>query len=263
MLQNKNAYQLADVAAGYARQTHLHPPEETVLRLMLPQLATARMLDLGVGGGRTTLHFAKWVREYVGADYAESMIAECERRFSGYPIPLAFRVCDARAMEMFATGSFDFILFSHNGIDYVTHEDRLKILAEIARVGRPGGHFCFATHNLNWAVNLFEWRRVVAFNPRFMIRMIKRLGLRYRYNRHIRAAAVREARHLIFNDGAHGRQLQTYYVRPAEQLAQLQQKFTNIRVFSENTGAEIRDHSQLATIEDTALCYLCQVKPEN
>jgi len=49
----------------YARYSNLQPPEETILHLMLPSLPTARMLDLGVGGGRTTVHFANRVREYV------------------------------------------------------------------------------------------------------------------------------------------------------------------------------------------------------
>lgn len=263
MLQNKDAYKLADVAAGYARQTHLHPPEETILRLLLPRLPSAKMLDLGVGGGRTTLHFAKWVQDYVGADYSESMIAECEKRFVGYPGPLSFRVCDARSMEMFATGSFDFILFSHNGIDYVSHEDRLKILKEIRRVGKPGSYFCFSSHNLNWAVNLFELRRLVSFNPKAMVRTMKRLGLRFGYNSNIRVSDVKQAPYLMLNDGAHGRKLLTYYVRPSEQIRQLQEDFVNIRVFSEFTGVEVGDPSQLQTIEDTALCYLCQVKSQD
>src|SRR5438477_13063427 len=103
MDRNLDTYSLREVAAGYARESHLQLPEESILRLILPKLPTARMLDLGVGGGRTTLHFAKWIREYVGADYSPSMILECQRRFSGYPNHISFRVCDARSMEIFET----------------------------------------------------------------------------------------------------------------------------------------------------------------
>src|SRR5262249_12955489 len=162
--------------------SHLQPPEETILRLLLPGLATARMLDLGVGGGRTTLHFAKWVHEYVGADYSPSMITACQKRFSGYPAHISFQVCDARALGLFESASFDFVLFSFNGLDYVGHDDRLKILQEIRRVGNPGGHFCFSSHNLNWCAQFFEWRRMLSLNPTIAARAAKRLLRRYLYN---------------------------------------------------------------------------------
>src|SRR5205809_745633 len=123
MIDNQYVYHRSKVAAQYSQQSYLEPSEEIILHLLLPDLPNARMLDLGVGGGRTTLHFAKWAKEYVGADYSPSMIAQCQRRFSGYPAHLSFRVCDARSMGMFETGSFDFTLFSFNGIDSVSHED--------------------------------------------------------------------------------------------------------------------------------------------
>jgi ubiquinone/menaquinone biosynthesis C-methylase UbiE len=260
MLQNKRVFEGGSVARGYALQSHLHPAEETILRELIPVLPEARMLDIGVGGGRTTMHFAKWVREYVGTDYSETMIAECHRRFAGYPGHISFQVCDARAMAQFGNGSFDFVLFSFNGIDCVSHEDRLKILKEIRRVGKPGGCFCFSSHNLNWAANIFDWRCMISLNPRLAVRTAKRVGLRFLYNSNIRAATVRQASHLVFNDGAHYRTLQLYYIRPAEQLARLQPDFTDIRIFSTVTGEEVKDHRLLETIGDSSLYYLCRMK---
>jgi ubiquinone/menaquinone biosynthesis C-methylase UbiE len=260
MFRNQQIYNLPDVAAGYAQQCHLQPPEETILRLLLPHLPTARMLDLGVGGGRTTVHFANQVREYVGADYSESMVMECRKRFAGSPAHISFRVCDATSMDMFVAGSFDFILFSHNGMDYVNHEGRLRILKEIRRVGKPGGYFCFSTHNLNWCANLFELRRVISPDPRLALRTAKRLLLRFFYNWRVRAASIRSSPHLMINDGAHSRKLRTYFVRPQEQLAQLKEDFTDVRVFSLATGAEISNQSELQSVEDPWLYYLCRIK---
>jgi len=259
MIRNEDVYRLAGVAAGYARQSDLQPPEETILRLMLPNLPSARMLDLGVGGGRTTLHFAKWAREYVGADYSESMIRECRRRFSTYPDHISFAVCDARSMEMFANGSFDFILFSFNGIDYVDHADRLKILKEIRRVGKPGGWFCFSSHNLNSCGQLFELRRMVSLNPGFAVRTAKRLLLRF-LNWRLRTATIMRSPYIVINDGAHGRQLRTYYIRPEEQLAQLSEDFTDVQVFSLATGAEVGGQSELRNVENSWLYYLCRIR---
>ena len=260
MIRNEDIYRLEGVAADYARQSNLYPPEETILRLMLPHLPSARMLDLGVGGGRTTLHFAKWVREYVGTDYSENMIGECRRRFSTYPDHISFAVCDARSMEMFAGGSFDFVLFSFNGIDYVPHADRLKILNEIRRVGKPGGWFCFSSHNLNSCAQIFELRRMVSLNPRFARQTARRLVIRFLYNWHIRAATIRRSPYIVINDGAHARQLRTYYIRPEEQLAQLSEDFTDVQVFSLATGAELAGQSDLRNVEDSWLYYFCRIR---
>lgn len=260
MIQNQATYDRPEVAAIYAAQSHLQPAEATILELMRPKLAAASMLDLGVGGGRTTVHFAKRVRAYVGADYSEVMVKACRARFAGYPAHISFKVCDARSMDMFPAGSFDLILFSHNGIDYVGHEDRLKILREIRRVGKPGATVCFSSHNLNWCANLFELRRLVSLNPRRWIQMAKRLGLRFVFNPHVRTATVRSAAYLVFNDGAHRRKLLTYYVRPREQIRQLQPDFGRIRVFSHASGAEITDASELDRVEDRWLYYLCEAK---
>jgi SAM-dependent methyltransferase len=220
------------------------------------------MLDLGVGGGRTTVHFADKVSEYVGVDYSESMIVECRNRFAGCPPQISFRVCDARSMDLFEAESFDFILFSHNGIDYVSHEDRLQILKEIRRVGKPGGSFCFSTHNLNWCANLFELRRMLTFNPRLAARSAKRLILRFLYNPRVRAAQLRTAPYIVLNDGAHHGKLQTHFIRPLEQIAELSESFNDIRVFSLNTGAEIEDQSKLRSVEDPWLYYLCKIRQQ-
>ena len=260
MPRNKDLYDLPAIAADYARQSCLQPPEETILRVMLPSLPKARMLDLGVGGGRTTVHFADKVREYVGADYSESMILECRNRFAGGPPHISFTVCDARSMDQFEAGSFDFILFSHNGIDSVSHEDRLQILREIQRVGKPGGSFCFSTHNLNWCANIFDLRRIITLNPRLAGRMAKRLVLRFIYNSGVRAAQVRNAPFVVLNDGAHHGKLQHHFIKPLEQIAQLREAFTDIRVFPLATGAEIEDQSKLRTVEDPWLYYLCKIK---
>lgn len=260
MDSNEKLYGLADVAEGYAHESDLQPPEETILRKMLPVLPTSRMLDIGVGGGRTTIHFAKRVREYVGTDYSENMVAACEQRFAEHPDSVSFKTCDARAMEMFETDSFDFILFSFNGIDSVSREDRETIFKEIQRVGKPGGTFAFSTHNLNSAVELFELRRMISLNPRRLRRTVKRLLLRFFYNRQVRMETIRNAPYVRITDGAHKRKLVNYYIRPTVQVEQLEELFTDIQVFSLATGDEIEDRTQLESIEDSWLYYLCRIK---
>ena len=102
------------------------------------------ILDMGVGGGRTTPFLAKDAARYVGADYSEAMVGACRRRFPD----LEFRHCDATDMAQFADAEFDAVVFSFNGIDVITsNEGRSRCLAETARVLRPGGIFIFSSHN--------------------------------------------------------------------------------------------------------------------
>lgn len=259
MARNEDVYGLPEVAAVYARQSELLPAEETVLQLMLPELRTARMLDLGVGGGRTTLHFAYCVREYVGVDYSESMIRECRRRFAKESRPPSFVVGDARSLPVFAVASFDFILFSLNGIDSVNHADRLTILKEIRRVGKPGGWFCFSSHNLNFGAQLFNMREGIRLNPKYARRTAKRLIWRFGYNWRVRAATVRRSQFAMICESNHSRWVPTYYIRPEEQLRQLSEHFTDVRVFSFASGCEIVGHDELRNVQEMCLYYLCRI----
>ena len=79
MSRNKDFYDLPAVACRLCRpKAHLQPPErQTILRIMRPRLSAMRMLDVGVGGGRTTVHFADLVQEYAGVDYSEINDSEC------------------------------------------------------------------------------------------------------------------------------------------------------------------------------------------
>ena len=70
---NKRVYESNALASRYAQQESLQPPEETIIGIVREELAPARMLDIGVGGGRTTERFSLLVNEYVGVDYSENM----------------------------------------------------------------------------------------------------------------------------------------------------------------------------------------------
>lgn len=58
-----------------------------------------------------------------------------------------FVICEGRDLSQFRTASFDLILFSFNGIDYLSHAGRLKALTEIRRVLAIGGVFVFSSDN--------------------------------------------------------------------------------------------------------------------
>ena len=101
---------------------------------------------------------------------------------------------------------------------------------------------------------------MLSWNPKFAVRTAKRFLLRILYNWRIRSATFRAAAHLIFNDGAHYRQMQIYYIRPQAQLEALQANFVDIRIFALATGAELKDPDEVKRNEDVWLYYLCRFK---
>jgi len=114
------------------------------------------VLDLGVGGGRTTPHLAKIASHYVGVDYSEAMIRACRRKFPD----IEFLLADASDLSMFEDASFDAIVFSFNGLDSVVPNDkRSRCLRECSRVLRPAGVFVFSSHNPRSVLVRTDWDR--------------------------------------------------------------------------------------------------------
>jgi len=148
MDQNWHVYNSAKVVADYSKRDRLFPPEERVFAEHASAISTARVLDLGVGGGRTTRYLLPRARSYRGIDYAPAMIEACRRNFPECA-PEVFAVGDARDLSAEPAGGYDFVLFAYNGIDLVSHDDRLEIFAEVRRVLSPGGLFFFSTHSLH------------------------------------------------------------------------------------------------------------------
>ncbi len=212
-----------------------------------------RMLDIGIGGGRTTTHLASCVREYLGIDYAKNMIAVCQKKFSSDMTNRMFRQMDVRDMNELAEHSFDFVLFSYNGIDYMTHEDRLEAFKQIKRVIKPMGYFCFSSHHFNY---LGHYKHVsICRNP---LRWWQMMNRSWEVQKVLKAKE--RINYAVISDGGEEFCVRTYYVKPLEQIRQLANAgFTHVRVFSEQTGEEIQDQTKLDEFKDDRwLYYLCQ-----
>jgi len=256
--QNYTTYTAADIVSYYTQLHRLQPAEEAILKRFQGQWAKMKMLDIGVGGGRTTQHFAPIVAEYVGIDYSANMIAACQQRFSAPSSSIRFAVCDARDMSQFADDTFDFILFSFNGIDYMSHCDRLKVFQEVQRVGKPGGYFFFSSHNLQGIEREFDIKAHLSFNPlKTYVNLIMFAILRL-MNRSTSLTRLRALDHAILQDESHNFRLKTYYIRPAAQLKQLfNAGFHDVQIFSWQTGNEMASQDDLKSNAEMWLYYLC------
>src|SRR5665811_2163389 len=123
-MDQKNIYNHVRISKDYARRDYLDKAETQIIEELRDILPKLNMLDMGVGGGRTTGYFLPMVNSYIGADYAPNMIAECKKK-------KIFEVLDVRNMDKFSDNMFDFVLFSYNGIDSFGPEDRETALKEI------------------------------------------------------------------------------------------------------------------------------------
>jgi ubiquinone/menaquinone biosynthesis C-methylase UbiE len=110
---------------------------------LMDSVRNERILDLGVGPGRTIPMLRALTNEYVGVDYLQEMVELARAKYPEVDV----RVGDARDLSVFRDDSFSLVNFSYMGIDAVDHEGRGRILREAWRVLKPGGRFWFSTLN--------------------------------------------------------------------------------------------------------------------
>jgi ubiquinone/menaquinone biosynthesis C-methylase UbiE len=257
---NQKTYTSRTLVQHYAQLRELQPAEETVLVLLKGRLSGMKMLDLGVGGGRTTQHFAPLVAEYVGIDYSPEMIAACQKRFSPSSPKVLFEVRDGRDLSRFRDNYFDFILFSFNGLDYISHSDRWRVFQEVSRVGKSGGYFCFSSHNIQGMEREFEWQNKLSINPFATYINLVMWAILRMFNRSISLKLLKTSAYAEVRDEPHNFRLKTYYVRPREQRKQLESNFRDIKIYSWKSGREISSETELSSNTDMWLYYLCTIK---
>ena len=181
-----------------------------------------------MGGGRTTAHLLKLTNNYTGVDYVQKYAEETAKRFPSANILWA----DATNLSEFKASTFDFVLFSYNGLDSISHADRLKVLGEVNRVLRKGGIFMFSSHNRDYEhFRKLPWQRRFHFSKKYLIFFLHcmyYLPNHYRMRKH----EVFTDDYAIINDGDHRYSLMLYYIGIPEQAAQLERHgFSEIEAY--------------------------------
>jgi len=115
---------------------------------LLGPVAGRSVLEIGCGAAQC----ARWVSanggHAVGIDVSGVQLAHAARlnRTAGIDVPLA--LADARRLP-FADGTFDLACSAYGALPFVADGD--AVVAEVARVLRPGGRFVFSvTHPMRW-----------------------------------------------------------------------------------------------------------------
>lgn len=121
---------------------------------LLGDVRGRRLLEIGAGAAQCSRYAARLGASVVATDLSGGMLRQgrdLNARFtveSGLTVPLV--QCDATGLP-FADGSFDTVFTSYGAVPFVA--DSAALMAQAARVLRPGGRFVFSTtHPIRWAL---------------------------------------------------------------------------------------------------------------
>lgn len=101
-----------------------------------------RVLDLCGGQGRHAIELAnRGYRHLTVADYTSFLLHRGQQEATARQLPVAFCRSDAR-LSPFRSSCFDAVIMMANSFGYFVdvHDDQ-KVLAEVARIIKPGGQF--------------------------------------------------------------------------------------------------------------------------
>lgn len=255
-MSNRDVYQLDTIVKVYQKANDLLGPEQAMIDRFKNQWKNWRVLDIGIGTGRTTRYFAPISKEYVGVDYAESMVQASAETYQHLGAQVKIQFGDVRSMPEFETGYFDFVMFSYNGLDSISHEERLQALAEMKRIGKKGGYLFFSSHNLQYIPNMYK----IKYNnsPLYLAYRFYRLGKLIYHNG--LPGKYKNMDYTVIRDDVHQFRMKHYYAKPqviVEQLKGLGLK--NIRVFSSKTADEINLDNLASAVQHPWLHYLCEI----
>lgn len=240
---------------------HLMPPEAAILSKFRSEFQDKRILDIGVGGGRTLPFLTEISGNYTAIDRSERMVAVCRERYPNAVVKMA-DVCN---LSDFPDGSIDAAFFSFNGIDILNHNLRQKAFSEIRRVLAPEGFFVFSSHNRAAIERLTPpWhlsRLPININPLVKpIPFLKKCAtftLGIANNMLLRRQEYDCDQYCLVNDGASKFSVILYYIAIEEQIKQIQEWGFSPTAAVGSDGRWLAP-SDYASCKDFWIYYVCR-----
>ena len=227
-------------------------PKRCCWKLYRDRIEGQRVLDLGCGGGRTSPWLHALASRYLGVDYSAKMIEVCRARYPEF----AFTQGNARDLAALGDASFDFVLFSYNGIDTMPHTQRLEILAAVRRVLRDDGWFVFSSHSIEFRNIVVAFDRSGPITPAGLWRNLKYLRSYLRVRRY----QVRTSEYAILSDPRGGTRLLNYFISRTNQIEQLRANgFVDIDILSWDGRRVSADEPDS---DSSAFYYICRKAAE-
>jgi SAM-dependent methyltransferase len=215
------------------RQGFSSDAEAHVMRRVATAAKDQPILDVGVGGGRTVPFLRAVSTEYLGIDFVEALVDATRHR---YPDACVEHM-DARNLTRLGDEGFALVVFSQNGIDGVSHGDRLRVLNELHRVLRPGGLLAYSTLNLDdrspGRIRRHFDPRTLIKRPGYAARRITRLPRTIWEYQRLRALSTRGEGWATVASLGYGRPVIWHRVTFAESVRELRDSgFTTVELYS-------------------------------
>ena len=210
-------YENAELVEDYVGTNKLEPAEVMIFMKYRDEIVGRRVMDIGCGAGRVTTYLSRWAGHTVGVDFSRIMIEHCRRALPG----IEFVCCDVRDLRSYPPRSIDVAVFTFNGIDTLSHEDRLVSFAGLHEVLAENGLLIFSTHNRRYRLARDRPRLRFSRNPFTLLSHGLRF-LRETRNHRQRAPFERETdEYAPINDIAHEYRMVHYYIDRETQRRQL------------------------------------------
>jgi SAM-dependent methyltransferase len=215
---NSRIYHAHGVTNAYRSKLLLDRPETMALLRYQPGFFGRRVLDIGIGTGRTAGFLHPLARRYVCIDYSQEMVDHVRKALPGVEVHLA----DMRDLSRWGAAEFDFIFAPNNVFDAVSHEDRLRILAEARRVLSADGLLMFSAHNRRSRTAGKPPRLAYSRNPIAQARYVLEYLKRRRNHLRVGRLHLHEEEYALLNDVGHNYALLHYYIDRDTQRRQLE-----------------------------------------
>jgi ubiquinone/menaquinone biosynthesis C-methylase UbiE len=118
----------------------------------------SKILDIGCGGGRTTIPLSKMGYNVTAIDIVPAFVRIAKQNAEKNKVNPKIEIGDVTKLK-YPSESFDDVLFSYNGIEHISPDEIEKALKEIFRVLKNEGYFICTIHSiLNPGKNGKYWR---------------------------------------------------------------------------------------------------------
>jgi SAM-dependent methyltransferase len=158
-----------EMVRGYDAQINASPLAQADISVCESAFPTpGHVLDLGCGTGRLCLHFARRGFECVGVDLSHEMLAKARENALAAGVEVEWLEANLVGAIDLPASSFDYAACLFSTLGMIRDEsNREKVLANAARLLKPGGWLVLHIHN-RWFPGL-GFRRLVRTAIRHML----------------------------------------------------------------------------------------------